>query len=393
MLSRMGWFVRSFRGMTGAVPDDSTSNTFLKFFNTASATRGAARCITNYPSSRRVRAKSPAATLTLPPERRSVTFIHPVSPVGVPAVYVDPDKLAPVSWPVLLRQFVDHLTCECGLAENTIDAYRRDLREFIGVLDDRDICHPSRIDTDLVQSFLIRLAERKLALSTIARHLVSVKMFFRYLFMIGCVPEDLSRTLETPKKWHRLPKTLHQKQVQALMSAPQPGEPYFSRDRAILELLYATGMRVSELAGLRLSDMNLDVGYLRCRGKGGKERIVPIGSHAISAVRQYVRGLRSTLLGSAGHFDEVFISRTGRPMDRTNIWRLVRRYACAAGIPGQVGPHTLRHCFASHLLEGGADLRIVQELLGHASVATTQIYTHVDGTRLKSLHEKCHPRQ
>jgi len=248
-----------------------------------------------------------------------VTFTHPVSPVGVPAACVDPSMQAPVSWPVLLRQFVDYLTCECGLAENTINAYRRDLREFIGVLDDRDICHPSRIDTDLIQSFLIRLAERKLALSTIARHLVSVKMFLRYLFMVGLVSEDLSRTLETPKKWHRLPNTLHQKQVQALLSAPQPGEPYFSRDRAILELLYATGMRVSELASLRLSDLNLDVGYARCRGKGGKERIVPIGSHAISAVRQYVRGLRSTLISSAAHAEAVFISRTGRPMDRTNI--------------------------------------------------------------------------
>ena len=379
--------------MTGAVPDDSISNTSAKSSKTASATRGAARFSTSYPSSRRVRATSPVATLTLPPDRRSVTFTHPVSPVGIPAACADPNMQASVSWPVLLRQFVDHLTSECGLAANTIDAYRRDLREFIGVLDDRDICHPSRIDTNLVQSFLIRLAERKLALSTIARHLVSVKMFFRYLFMIGMVSEDLSRTMETPKKWHRLPTTLHQKQVKALLSAPQPGEPYFSRDRAILELLYATGMRVSELAALRLSDMNLDVGYLRCRGKGGKERIVPIGSHAISAVRQYLRGLRSTLLSSAVYCDAVFISRTGRPMDRTNIWRLVSRYASTAGIPGQIGPHTLRHCFASHLLEGGADLRIVQELLGHASVVTTQIYTHVDGTRLKSLHARCHPRQ
>lgn len=316
-----------------------------------------------------------------------------MSPVGIPAACVDPQTQAPVSWPVLLRQFVDYLISECGLAENTIDAYRRDLRGFIGVLDDRDICHPSRININVVQSFLIRLAERKLALSTIARHLVSVKMFFRYLYMIGMVSEDLGRTMETPKKWHRLPATLHQKQVQALLSAPQPGEPYFSRDRAILELLYATGMRVSELATLRLGDMNLDVGYLRCRGKGGKERIVPIGSHAISAVRQYLRGLRSTLISSTVYSDAVFISRTGRPMDRTNIWRLVSRYASAAGIPGQIGPHTLRHCFATHLLEGGADLRIVQELLGHASVVTTQIYTHVDGTRLKSLHERCHPRQ
>ena len=177
------------------------------------------------------------------------------------------------------------------------------------------------------------------------------------------------------------------------MEAPVKGEPFYTRDRAILELLYATGMRVSELASLKDSDVNLDVGYLRCFGKGRRERIIPLGTSAIEAVRVYRAGLRKVLTGPAGHEPALFVSRTGRAMDRTNIWRLVNRYAAAADIKGSIGPHTIRHAFATHLLEGGADLRIVQELLGHVSVATTQIYTHVDISRLKGIHERCHPRQ
>ena len=296
-------------------------------------------------------------------------------------------------WPRLLRAFVDYLVSECGLARNTIEAYERDLRGFIGLLDDRDICTTEQLSVELVQSYLVRLTDRKLALSSIARHLVSVKMFLRYLRLIGVVGEDSSAPMESLKRWQRLPKTLHRAQVEALLAAPQPGEPFYSRDRAILELLYATGMRVSELADLKVGDLNLDVGYLRCMGKGRRERIIPVGSHAIDAIREYLRGLRTKLVETMQSTDAVFISRTGQPLDRTNIWRLVKRYASAAGISGGAGPHTIRHCFATHLLEGGADLRIVQELLGHANVVTTQIYTHVEISRLKTIHERCHPHQ
>ena len=300
---------------------------------------------------------------------------------------------APANWPRLLRQFMDYLLTECGLADNTLLAYQRDLREFVGLLDDRDICAPSAVTPLVVRSYLVRLSERKLALSSIARHLVSVKMFLRYLYTIGVLSEDVSSLLETPKKWMRLPHTLHRQQVEALLAAPQPGEPFYARDRAILETLYATGMRVSELAGLRVRDLNLSIGYVRVFGKGGKERVIPIGSHAIDAIRQYQAGLRGVLTEGQTNAEPLFVTRTGNPMDRTNIWRLVTRYALIAGLTGSVGPHRLRHSFATHMLEGGADLRIVQELLGHADVATTQIYTHVDTTRLKSLHRKCHPRQ
>jgi integrase/recombinase XerD len=296
-------------------------------------------------------------------------------------------------WNALLRRFMEYLISECGLADNTIEAYQRDLREFVCELDEQRVGEPRDVTPLVVRGFLIRLSERKLALSSIARHLVSVKMFLRYLFTVRILTEDVSTLLETPKKWQTLPTTLHLTEVEAMLAAPQPGEPFYTRDKAILEMLYATGLRVSELAGLRVKDLNLTVGYVRCLGKGSKERIVPIGTQAIQAVHEYLGSLRQTLLGEGSPIEALFLTRTGKPMDRTNIWRLVSRYAGLAGIHLPVGPHTLRHCFATHMLEGGADLRIVQELLGHADVATTQIYIHVDKSRLKGIHRKCHPRQ
>lgn len=296
-------------------------------------------------------------------------------------------------WPRLLQRFIEYLVSECGLAANTIEAYQRDLREFLEELHARDICAADRVDALVVRGYLVRLSERRLALSSIARHLVSVKMFLRFLYYAGVLSTDVTAMLETPKKWRKLPATIGKPQIEALLATPQPGEPFYARDRAILELLYASGLRVSELAGLKISDVNLAVGYVRCRGKGGRERIVPMGRHAIDAIQEYLRTLRGVLTESLHNNEALFVSRTGRPMDRTNIWRLVSKAAAAAGIRSPVGPHTLRHCFATHLLEGGADLRIVQELLGHADVSTTQIYTHVDSSRLKFVHQRCHPRQ
>jgi len=300
---------------------------------------------------------------------------------------------AHANWPLLVRQFVQYLVSECGLAANTVDAYQRDLTGFIALLDDIDIVQPARITPEVVRSFLVRLSERRLALSSIARHLVSVKMFLRFLFTTGVLVDDIAALLDTPKKWHNLPRTLRARQVEALLAAPQPGEPFYARDRAIVEMLYATGMRVSELADLTIDNLNLRIGYVRVFGKGRRERIVPLGTHAMQATEQYLRSLRRILAEAGEDEQRVFLSRTGRPLDRTNIWRLVNRYASIAGLAGPVGPHTLRHCFATHMLEGGADLRIVQELLGHRDVATTQIYTHVDSSRLKAIHQRFHPRQ
>ncbi len=302
------------------------------------------------------------------------------------------DEVATV-WKEWLARFLGYLDSECGLSANTLDAYRRDLREFCGTLSRRGVFAPEAITPTVVQAHLMRLTERGLALASTARHMVSLKVFLRFLHLMGTMTSDVAGLLETPRKWQALPDTLHAHQVEKLLSIPLTTDPLSLRDRAILEFLYATGLRVSELAGLQLNDVNLDIGYVRCIGKGRRERIVPVGRAAIDATREYLASVRPMLVAHRSNESALFVSRTGRRMDRTAIWRLVLRYARQAGFRGKISPHTLRHCFATHLLQGGADLRVVQELLGHADVATTQIYTHVDTTRLKSIHTRFHPRQ
>ena len=228
--------------------------------------------------------------------------------------------------------------------------------------------------------------------STVKRTLTAIKMFLRFSSLVGLIKGDFTSVFEGPKLWQRLPVICSKQQVVNLMNAPDAKEPFYLRDRAMLELLYATGMRASELAGIKVSDLNLDVGYLRCIGKGSKERIIPVGKTAAAATKDYLRELRPVLAGKfSGDF--LLLSRTGRSMSRIEIWRLVRKYALRAGMPRNLTVHTLRHCFATHLLAGGADLRSVQEMLGHADIATTQIYTHVDQARLREIHRKFHPRQ
>jgi integrase/recombinase XerD len=216
-------------------------------------------------------------------------------------------------------------------------------------------------------------------------------MLLRFAKLTGLVEDDGSDLLETPKTWHRLPAVCNKQQVAKLLGAPSPREPFYFRDRAMLELLYATGVRASELSGLKTSDLNMDVGYLRCLGKGNKERVIPVGKAAIAATRDYLISLRPKLAkpNSGTH---LLLSRTGRPLTRIEIWRLVKKYAVRAGMPRSLTVHTLRHCFATHLLSGGADLRSVQEMLGHVDVGTTQIYTHVDHERLRRIHKEFHPR-
>ncbi len=292
----------------------------------------------------------------------------------------------------LIEIFLHALWAEAGLARNTLDAYRRDLRAFADHLAEQRVVFRSLQPGD-IQSFLVDQKERHgLAISSIARRLVAIKLFCRFAFAKGHMDRDLSDLIETPKKWKHLPHVLNVKQVDALLGLPDANDPLALRDRAILHLFYATGLRVSELVGLRVRDVNLEIGYLRCMGKGNKERVVPIGSKAIGTLEEYLSELRPQLVDQMST-DRIFVSRTGRALDRTNCWRLVVKYARRAGIQGKVSPHTLRHSFATHLLSGGADLRVVQEMLGHADIATTQIYTHVDSDRLKSVLQKFHPRQ
>jgi integrase/recombinase XerD len=287
--------------------------------------------------------------------------------------------------------FLGYLNVEAGLSKNTVDAYGGDLRGFVGY------CAANRkgrfrdVTPAVVQCYMAVLAGRNKAESTVKRCLVAIRMFLRFARLTGLVDNDLSAVLEGPKLWQRLPAVCSKQQVAMLMDAPCPEEPFYLRDRVLLEMLYAAGMRAAELAVLKTKDLNLDIGYVRCFGKGNKERIVPVGRTAIRAAEEYLRQLRPRLARpSSGDF--LLLSRTGKAMSRIDIWRIVKKYAIRAGMPRSLTAHTLRHCFATHLLAGGADLRSVQEMLGHADIATTQIYTHVDHERLRNIHRKYHPR-
>ncbi len=300
-----------------------------------------------------------------------------------------PPRAASVSR-TLLEAFVAYVAGECHLADNTVDAYRRDLRRFFSWLDGRSVPELSIRD---LGDYMAHLHDKQLAPATVARHIVSLKVFFRYLQLEGVLKDNLAELLGSQKLWHRVPKVLSPQQIDSLFKAPVEGDKCWRRDRAMLELLYATGCRASELSGLRLRDVHLDEGFCICRGKGDKQRMVPVGAKAADAVKAYQQHERPELAAmAASAVDWLLLSYRGRRLRRERIWELLKKYARRVGAPSQISPHTLRHSFATHLLAGGADLRQVQEMLGHASIATTQIYTHVDHTRLKAVHEKFHPR-
>jgi integrase/recombinase XerD len=245
-----------------------------------------------------------------------------------------------------------------------------------------------------LSAYMGHLRDSGLAPASVARHMVTVKVFFRYLQLEGILKENLAELLGTPKLWQNVPHVLSHAKVDALLAAPsRTRDRWWRRDRAILELLYATGCRASELSDLHLRDVHLDERFIRCHGKGDKERLVPLSVVAVDAVREYLeheRGLLAAMQKSPPPW--LILSRSGRRFRREEIWALIKRFAKRAGVDDEISPHTLRHSFATHLLGGGADLRQVQELLGHASIATTQIYTHVDQTRLKKVHKQFHPR-
>jgi len=291
-----------------------------------------------------------------------------------------------------LESFLHYTAAECHLAPNTVAAYGRDLKHFSQWLDGRGI--PGLSIRDLAD-YTVWLHARQLAPASLARHLVSLKVFFRYLQLEGVLQDNLAELLGSQKLWQRVPKILSREQVDRLLESPKARDPFWRRDRAMLEMLYATGCRASELSHLMLRDLHPEESYCVCHGKGNKERLVPLGDRAVAAVRAYLEEERGVLVARAPDAAEppwVLLSYRGRRLRRERIWELLKYYAARVGAPPEIGPHTMRHSFATHLLAGGADLRQVQEMLGHASIATTQIYTHVDASRLKAVHNKFHPR-
>ena len=291
----------------------------------------------------------------------------------------------------LVDAFLDHLTVERGLAANTRTAYRADLDQFTEFLHRRGVEHLDGAQRPLITEYLLQRRKAGLSARSLSRHLAAIRMFCRFLFREKLLDVDPTQTIDSPKLWRTLPHTLDYEEVNRLLAAPDTRTKFGVRDKAILEFMYATGLRVSEVAHIKLSDINFEAGFLRSMGKGSKERIVPVGKQAIEWTQRYLREARDSF-ARGDNVGEVFLSARSQALSRKTIWVLIKKYARRAGITKNITPHTLRHSFASHLLDNGGDLRVIQEMLGHADISTTQIYTHVDQQRLKETHYRFHPR-
>ena len=291
----------------------------------------------------------------------------------------------------LLDQFLDYVSLERGLSPNTRSAYGTDLAAFLAFLRGAKCASLNAVTRRQILDFLLEARDRGLSTATISRRLVAIKVFFRHLHEEGLLGADVSSTMDSPKLWKILPDVLSVREVDRLLAAPDPATRLGLRDRAILETFYATGLRVSELASLTLESVHFDAGYVRCLGKGRKERLVPFGESVRTWLRRYLDEARPRL-AHGSDTRALFLTARRGPLNRRSLWLLIRKYALQAGIGKNVHPHTLRHSFASHLLANNAPLRVIQEMLGHADISTTQIYTHVDSSRLKSIHERFHPR-
>jgi len=291
---------------------------------------------------------------------------------------------------VQIDAYLAHLKLERGLSPTTIVSYAQDLRLFERFCRTQKLKGFKRMRPLTIRQFLQWLKGDR-SPSTVARKLACVKGFFRFLVAEGLVIQNPTSSIKTPRLWHRLPQTLNEPEVTQLLESVA-ADSLGIRDLAILELLYGTGLRVSEVASLDLDNLNLEAGFVRCLGKGSKERIVPLGRFAKTSLRRYLDTVRPALIRRHSQTQAVFVNRSGVRLSRQRIWQLVRRYATKSHLAKRIGPHTLRHSFATHLLARGADLRTVQELLGHANITTTQRYTQVDRARLKTVHERYHPR-
>jgi len=291
----------------------------------------------------------------------------------------------------LIDTFLNYLSVERGLANNTIMSYRKDLNFYLDFLNQRHIDALSKITKNNITNFMLAQKDKGISTNSIARRLAAIRMFHRFLTRERILKSDPSNLIDSPKLWKKIPDTLSLNEVDVLLAQPDSRDKLGARDKAILETLYATGMRVSEAVNLNVDNVNLDIGFLRCIGKGNKERIIPIGKKAISSIKRYLEISRPYLLKKSGS-EFLFLNRFGKRISRQSLWKIIKRYAKCAKIKMPIKPHTLRHSFATHLLERGADLRSVQEMLGHANISTTQVYTHINKDRLKTIHRMFHPR-
>jgi integrase/recombinase XerD len=290
-----------------------------------------------------------------------------------------------------IEAFLEHVGVERGLSPRTTEAYARDLERLITFLRARGIARPADASTTDLREFVYHLKDRGLGVTSIRRSLSAVRTYWRFLLSEGLAVTDPTERLELPRSWRRLPDVLGRDDVEKLLEAPDPADRLFWRDKALLEFGYAAGVRVSELTGLRVRDIDIQEGFATVLGKGSKERLVPIGRSALRALIVYLREIRPGL-ARTGHDGFAFLNSRGGPLSRMGVWKILQKHVRRAGIEKRVTPHTLRHSFATHLLEGGADLAAVQEMLGHADIATTQIYTHVDREYVRDVHRRFHPR-
>ena len=292
---------------------------------------------------------------------------------------------------LLLKDFIYFLSVERGLAKNTLESYNRDLTAFLKYVKSAKITEIGAVTRDDIVSFLTTLKNKGQATSSISRCLASLRSFFQFLMQEGIISDNLAQQVQPPKLQKKLPRVLSMKEVERLLSQPPDDDPIGLRDKAMLELLYASGIRVSELVMLNLNDFNPEVGFLRCIGKGEKERIVPIGNLAVRMVQEYISNCRFDLVKRDDE-KSLFVNQHGRRLTRQGFWKILKKYATLAKINGDITPHTLRHSFATHLLENGADLRSVQEMLGHSDISTTQIYTQITRSKIREIYDKAHPR-
>ncbi|MCP4370541.1 MAG: site-specific tyrosine recombinase XerD [Deltaproteobacteria bacterium] len=291
----------------------------------------------------------------------------------------------------LVDRYLNYLLIEKGLSEKTLESYGSDMAMYLTFLENNGVKEISAADTPVILKHLISMRDTGLGARSRARHLVTIRGFYRFLVQEKILKHDPTRLIDLPKSGLKLPDVLSIEEVRLLLSIPDTNTPIGSRDAAMIELLYAAGLRVSELVNLKLQDVNMEAGFVRVFGKGSKERVVPIGLFAKEKIDDYLKTARPLMLKNITS-RYLFVARAGKPMTRQGFWKLIKRYALKAGFNKTITPHTLRHSFASHLLEGGADLRAVQVMLGHVDISTTQIYTHVAREHLKNIHEKFHPR-